>query len=1075
MNADLTTNELAARYQLLCRSTQVEAAKTPQIQQIGGHLQALNQLLKHDLRALARRGSPDDFADIYFALEQELERFHEFCSFPALAQKFVVAFGGGFSAGKSSLINTLLGKRLLVTEVDPTTSLPTYLLKGENDAVHAHNLFGHRIDLSTEEFLSLTHDEIERYGSNISRLLRSAFITRADFPWNNLALIDTPGYTKHEDQAQSARTDEHIARTQLNAAQAIVWVIDARKGCITEDDLQFLSTVQADIPRLIVVSRADQKPADEISAIVQGIKATLSERNLPFVDVFAVSARKKKEGLAEPTFTQPTTGNQKPGTMRFTHNFKAQFTRYITAIFQGKKTSLNARNLPVLDVASQKQKWPREPILTQLAAWSQQPHVLRFTHNFKAQFTRYACFIEEEQRQAQRHLNRLNRILVMADSQEVQADAEELKQQAEYGLMVAKERAAELLGLRHRFFSEIKAIGDALGIALPEPSEIDLINTQGKDILKLLIEQREQEGRSAPEEPQTLRNLMQLRATPKISSLLGKGLEAQLNPHIAAGLDAHSRETYARLLAALLTAQGAVSDAQTQLFKALLGTLQLDDIRASLFAQTKNLDSKELLECHRIINEHGLGKSYFLDALILCRLEKPLNELNIRLLLEISDYLGMDKNSILGLISVANYIFGLNQEDLIEDDMIFFGAWGMLVPLIDIGTRMEIAKREYLPIGMQLKLANDEEESVLISLSGNKFLNEKIQYQLVKKGSLEIQKKLAKNPYLTNNLKNYLLTTGGDEIKQELAKNLKLNLDIQNILVQNSNWKIRRALAENNSTNQDILSKLIDDDNIDVKIALAENSSLKEAGQKRLLHYDASIRKGLAANRSLSKPIQMVLMNDKSSVVRDALACNPSIDEEIQEKFTENPSRSLRALLAKNTSLNVSYQYKLFDSLRNIDFSVKINLFENPSIDKNLKEKIISTFSDLDLQREIRNLAGDEESAKEELKKVAKASDERIKYQQNINSTSLSQFELSRLKDMKENPMLYFDIPNLDTITREEMIKIIRKSALDHLISKESDCQRSFEWAEERVVTDKKIIQTIRKILNTQTTQLDTF
>ena len=430
MNIELTPNELAARYQLLCRSTQVEAAKDPQVQQIEGHLQALNKLLKHDLRALARRGSPDDFADIYFALEQELERFHEFCSFPALAQKFVVAFGGGFSAGKSSLINTLLGKRLLVTEVDPTTSLPTYLLKGEHDAVHAHNLFGHRIDLSTEEFLSLTHDEIERYGSNISRLLRSAFITRADFPWNNLALIDTPGYTKHEDQTQGARTDEHIARTQLNAAQAIVWVIDARKGCITEDDLQFLATVQADIPRLIVVSRADQKPAEEISAIVQGIKATLSERNLPFMDVIPVSAR-------------------------------------------------------------QKQEWPVETILMQLAAWSRQPHALRFAHNFKAQFTRYANFIEEEQRQAQRHLNRLNRILVMAENRDVQADATELKGQAAYSLTAAKERGIELLGLRHRFFSEIRAIADAVGIAqsqlLERDQYFDTVLSEGAPPLKSSI------------------------------------------------------------------------------------------------------------------------------------------------------------------------------------------------------------------------------------------------------------------------------------------------------------------------------------------------------------------------------------------------------------------------------------------------------------------------------------------------------------------------------------------------------------------------------------------------------------
>ena len=342
----LTATELAARYALLCRSTLANPTDDPRGLRLAPHLSALRTLLGHDLRALGRQGSPDDFADICFELEQELERFQEFCAFPPLAQKFVVAFGGGFSAGKSSLINALLGKRLLVTEVDPTTSLPTYLLKGEEDAIHAQNLFGHRIGLSDEEFLSLTHDEDVRYGSNVSRLLRSAIMSRQDFPWQNLALIDTPGYTKHEDRQHSERTDEHIARTQLNSAQAIVWVIDARQGCITEDDIKFLASLRPEIPRLIALSRADQKPAEEIADIVKGIRATLETRNLPFLDVVAVSARKKE--------------------------------------------------------------WSFTPILEQLARWNGAPRALRFAHNFKHQFTRYTRHLDDERRQAQQHLNRLN-------------------------------------------------------------------------------------------------------------------------------------------------------------------------------------------------------------------------------------------------------------------------------------------------------------------------------------------------------------------------------------------------------------------------------------------------------------------------------------------------------------------------------------------------------------------------------------------------------------------------------------------------------------------------------------------
>ncbi len=614
MTIELTPEGLAARYRLLCRSTQVEAVTYPQTEQITVHLQALHKLLKHDLLALARRGSPNDFADIYFELQQELERFEEFCSFPALSQKVVVAFGGSFSAGKSSLINALLGRRLLVTEVDPTTSLLTYLLKGEQDAVHAHNLFGHRIELSNEEFLSLTHDEVERYGSNISRLLRTAFITLADFPWPNIALIDTPGYTKPEDQVQTSRTDEHIARIQLNAAQAIVWVIDVRQGCITENDLKFLATLQPNIPRLIVVGRADQKPTEDVLSIVSGIKKTLSERNLPFVDVIPVSTRKQNE-------------------------------------------------------------WPVKPILKQLDVWSQMNRDLRFAHNFKSQFTRYARFIEEGQRQVQFHINRLNRILVMTDSPEAQADAEELKKNAENALASAKEHAKELGGLRHQFFSRLKAIGDAVSIPLPEPSEIDLLDSDCVDLQKLLIEQREQQGLSGPDEPEALRDLMKEYKSSR-PSLFGIKKIPTLKMHSAAALDAHTRETYVQLIAALILAAGPVGKNQSELFKKLLTSLQLEDIRASLYSRASNLDVRELQECRRILREYWLAKSCLLDALILCRQNQPFDDSTVRLFSEMALFLGIQLIELAELSLLTGFILGFYKKVSYDNgDILLYSAW----------------------------------------------------------------------------------------------------------------------------------------------------------------------------------------------------------------------------------------------------------------------------------------------------------------------------------------------------------------------------------------------------------------
>ena len=627
----LDPTELAARYALLCRSTQAAApADDSQALRVGPHLSALRTLLQHDLRALGRQGSPDDFADICFELDQELERFEEFCAFPTLAQKFVVAFGGGFSAGKSSLINALLVKRLLVTEVDPTTSLPTYLLQGDEDAIHALNLFGHRIHLSEEEFLSLTHDEIERYGSNVSRLLHSAIISRRDFPWQHLALIDTPGYTKHEDKRHSARTDEHIARTQLNSAQAIVWVIDARQGCITEEDINFLASLRPDIPRLFALSRADQKPAEDIDAIVAGIRTTLETRNLPFIDVVAVSARSKK--------------------------------------------------------------WLPTHIIEQLNQWSSNKQELRFAHNFKHQFTRYARHLDDERRQAQQHLNRLNRILALADEPAIQQDAQELKQRAE-GVLHSCERVRdELDTLRHQFFSRLKTIGNHVGIPLPEPSELDLIDhAPGFDLLQALRQLREAEGKPPPDEPATLRELAQPGDTPKIAAYLNGETQPAMAAHFAAELDTHSREAYARLLTAVACYGDTVlTEIQSTLLLELLQTLWLPDIRTNLLTQARKMGMEDLKECLRIVGQHDLKVNIYFDSLMLIRSGGSFDKNKIHLLAELGAATDLNKRAAVGLPVLAGYLLGLHERsDYTSPEIIQLEAWDPL--LLKPMTRSDIS------------------------------------------------------------------------------------------------------------------------------------------------------------------------------------------------------------------------------------------------------------------------------------------------------------------------------------------------------------------------------------------------
>jgi GTP-binding protein EngB required for normal cell division len=431
---DLDPATLQQRYDLLCRALQATpAADDPQ--PALDAVSRLDDLIHRELLELARLGSPDDFVDIYLGFARELARFREFCADPRLAEKTVVAFGGPFSAGKSSLINALIGKKLLVVEVDPTTALPAYVLAGEADAVHALNLHRLRITLTEEELASLTHDETQRYGSQVARSLSAAFITRRDFPWANLAFIDTPGYTGRA--VAGDRTDADLAAAQLAGAHAIVWVASIKQGNLSEDDLAFLARLDPDIPRIVVASHADQLTDSDRAAVVERMRDTLAARNLPALGVYAVSAR--------PRYAELLT-----------------------------------------------------PLRAQLDAWNQTPRQQRFAHRFKALFTRYQRGLEREANVARWQLHRINRIATLADG-ELVGDASELKTIIDERMDALKTVESRLRDLRGCFFGELKRAGDTVGIPLPEPHEVELLEPGRSNLLERLVALREQEGRKEPD------------------------------------------------------------------------------------------------------------------------------------------------------------------------------------------------------------------------------------------------------------------------------------------------------------------------------------------------------------------------------------------------------------------------------------------------------------------------------------------------------------------------------------------------------------------------------------------------
>ncbi|WP_217511142.1 dynamin family protein [Vibrio metschnikovii] len=419
---NLTYEELQERYELVCRAGQPTSAMDVKLQQ---ELQKLESLINHDLITLSRQGCPDNITDILRSFDHELTRFRQFCEFPQLATKSIIGIGGGFSTGKSSFINKLIGKKCLAVEVDPTTSLPAYVMKSEQEQVKAINLYNCAIDLTAEQLSTLTHEEKEIYGSQVGLALKAAFLLLTDFQWENLAILDTPGYSKPEDSEWNTRTDEKLARDQLNTADYILWAVQADSGTISEQDIKFLNTIDKNIPKLVILTRADKKPKEDIDQIVSLIKSTLKNRGIAIINVVPFS-RKSKAGF------------------------------------------------------------PLDKVIKQFDLWDQHKNPIMFAQHFKRLFIEYQNFIEAEKRNTYLRMDKIKKILVMSEESQIVEAAnvllikvtQELEELA--ALSIAHDQ------LNNAFFKQLKKIGDLAGVPLPEPSSIELMDLKSIDLLTML-------------------------------------------------------------------------------------------------------------------------------------------------------------------------------------------------------------------------------------------------------------------------------------------------------------------------------------------------------------------------------------------------------------------------------------------------------------------------------------------------------------------------------------------------------------------------------------------------------------
>lgn len=239
-------------------------------------------------------------------LEKRLQKLSdqivEYKKIKLLTNKTVVGVGGRFSAGKSAFINSLLnnsGDEIVLPEnQNPTTSIPTYILSGEENKIQAYLKDDRILLLKAEASAALTHEFYEKYKIGFFRFIRNLVVYRNDFPENfseKIVLLDTPGYNKSDIDATDALSDEYLSSKQLKAIDRLIWLVDIDNGTIQDKDLQFINKLVTDKPILFIFNKADLKTDEEIKKVLSTSKKIIADNHINAFGITAYSSRDKKE------------------------------------------------------------------------------------------------------------------------------------------------------------------------------------------------------------------------------------------------------------------------------------------------------------------------------------------------------------------------------------------------------------------------------------------------------------------------------------------------------------------------------------------------------------------------------------------------------------------------------------------------------------------------------------------------------------------------------------------------------------------------------------------------------------
>ena len=171
---------------------------------------------------------------------------------------------GGFSAGKSTLLNTLLGRELLPTAIRPETALATELHYSEVEYIDAFNEHNQAQRFELSQF-----EEINQNAAGYTHLKAylNCELLRALEP---AVLVDMPGFESPLDLHNRA------INYYLDKGCLYLALISCQDGTVTATMMRQLEKLDGyGCPFHIFISKTDLRPEAEVKAVVEEIQGQL--------------------------------------------------------------------------------------------------------------------------------------------------------------------------------------------------------------------------------------------------------------------------------------------------------------------------------------------------------------------------------------------------------------------------------------------------------------------------------------------------------------------------------------------------------------------------------------------------------------------------------------------------------------------------------------------------------------------------------------------------------------------------------------------------------------------------------